>query len=67
MQEMLGLCETEDGTQIDELLQAGASGHKRARQDIKTNSDSRRRQGSCLKGKNWKIEGQKNRISWKEF
>ena len=41
---MLGLCEAKNGTQIDELLQAGASGHKRTRQDAKTNSDSRRQQ-----------------------
>ena len=45
LQIMLGLCETENGTKIDELLQARASGHKRVRQDAKTNSDSRRRQG----------------------
>ena len=30
VQKMLGLCEAENGTKIDELLQAGASGHKRA-------------------------------------
>ena len=30
MQEMLGLCEAENGTHIDEVLQAGASGHRRA-------------------------------------
>ena len=40
-------CETENGTEIDELLQAGASGHKRVWQDVKTNSDSRRRQDPC--------------------
>ena len=28
---MFGLCETENGAKIDELLQAGASGHKRVR------------------------------------
>ena len=32
VQNMLGLCETEKGTKIDELLLAGA------RQDVKTNS-----------------------------
>ena len=32
---MLGLCETENGTNIDELQQAGASGHKRVQQDAK--------------------------------
>ena len=47
---MLGLCEAKDGTEIDELLQAGASRHKRARQNVETNSDSRRRQGSCQIG-----------------
>ena len=59
LQKMLGLCETENGTKFDELLQAGASGHQRVRQDVNTNSDSRRRQGPCQRGKNWKIEGQK--------
>ena len=50
VQKMLGLCETEDGTKIDELLRAGASWHKRARQNVKTTSDSRRRQCSCQRG-----------------
>ena len=34
------LCEAKDGTQVDGLLQAGESGHKRIRQDGKTNPDS---------------------------
>ena len=33
MQKMLGPCEAENGTKIDALLQAGASGHKGVRQD----------------------------------
>ena len=37
-QKMLKLCETETGTKTDERLQARASGHKRVRQDVKTNS-----------------------------
>ena len=37
---MHGLCEAKDGTQVYELLQAGESGHKRIRQDAKTNPDS---------------------------
>ena len=48
---MLGLCETENGTKIDELLQAGASRHKRVRQDVKTNSGLCRRQDPCLGSK----------------
>ena len=35
VQKMFGLRETENGTEIDELLQAGASGHKRAQQNVK--------------------------------
>ena len=38
VQEVLGLCEAKNGTEIDELLQAGASRHKRTRQDVKTNT-----------------------------
>ena len=40
--EMLGLCEAQNGTKFDELLQAGASEHKRAWQDVETSSYSRR-------------------------
>ena len=50
MQEMLGSCEAENGTTIDELLQAGASRHKRTWQDVEMNSDSRTRQDSCQRG-----------------
>ena len=50
VQEMLGIRETENGTRNEELLQARASGHQRAWQDVEANSDSRRRQGSCQRG-----------------
>ena len=50
VQEMLGQCEAKGGTEIDELLQAGASRHKRAQQDVETNSDPRRRQVPCQRG-----------------
>ena len=33
--EVLGFRETENGTKIDELLQAGASGHHRTWQDVR--------------------------------
>ena len=36
VQKMLGLCERENGSKIEELLQAGASGHQRAWQDVET-------------------------------
>ena len=39
VQKMVGLCTTENGTKNDELLQAGASGHKRAWKNVVTNSD----------------------------
>ena len=36
VQKKLGICATENGTKTDELLQAGASRHRRVRQDDKT-------------------------------
>ena len=51
MQEMLGLCDARNGTEFDELLQAGASRHKRVRQDVKTNSAPGRWHGPCQRGK----------------
>ena len=67
MQEVLGPCEAKDGTNIDELLQEGAGGHKRAWQDVRRNSDSRRRQGSLPKRpKIGRLMEKKRRITWKE-
>ena len=40
VQEMLRLCEAENGTTIAELLQARASGHQGTWQDVETNPDS---------------------------
>ena len=50
VREMLGTCEAKNGTEIDELLQVRPSGDKGVRQNVETNSDSRRRQGSCHRG-----------------
>ena len=47
MQKIFGLCETENGTQIDELLQTGASGHLEDGRVLAKDA------------KTWKIEGQK--------
>ena len=52
MQNIFGLCEAKNVTEIDELLQAGAGGHKRARQDVKTDSGSGGWQGSGQGGEN---------------
>ena len=46
VQKMLGLCKAEDGTEIDELLQAGASRHKRVRQDVEKKFRSLKTAGS---------------------
>ena len=40
VQKMFGPCEAENWTKIDEVLQSRASGHKRARQNVETNSGS---------------------------
>ena len=57
MQEMLRLCEAENGTKTDEVLQAGASGHTRAWRNVATNSvedgrvHAKEAQHGTLKGK----------------
>ena len=56
VQKVLGPREAENGTIIDELLQAGASGHKRAWTNVETNSASRGRQSSCKRGRKRSIE-----------
>ena len=67
MQEMLRLCEAENGTTTDEVLQAGASGHTIAGRNVATNSGSRGRQSSCKGGKTWNIDGPKRRITRKGY
>ena len=52
VQKMLRLCATKNGTEMDELLQAAAGRHKRARQDVEKYPDLRRRQGVPAKGAN---------------
>ena len=59
VQKVFGIREARNGTKNDELLQAGASGHKRAWQDVETNSGSRGRQNSCKGGKNGKMKDKK--------
>ena len=51
VQKMLGVRTTENGTKTDDLLQARASGHKRAWQNVETNSGSLRWQDTCQGGK----------------
>ena len=68
VQKMLGLCEAENGTPIDELLQAGASGHKRAWKHVEANSGSRGRQCFCQRRqKVGKLKGKERRITRKEY
>ena len=45
------ICEAENATTIDELLQAGACGHEGAWTNVETNSGSRGRQSSSKGGK----------------
>ena len=49
VQNMLGLRTTENGTLTDDCCKLEPSGYQRVRQDVKTISDSRRRQGPCSK------------------
>ena len=67
--ENVGLCETELGTNIDELLQAGTNRHKRVRQDVKKKRVQvlQNNRIPANEARNWKIQGQKRRITWKEY
>ena len=62
MQKLLGPCETENGTKIDEVLQVGAKGKMLKRIQILED-------GSVFakEARNWKIEGQKRRTTRKEY
>ena len=53
------LCETENGAPIDELLQAGASGHTRAWEMLKVIQILEDGRVPAKEANNWKIEGQK--------
>ena len=56
---MLGLCEAENGTKIDELLQAGASGTKEHEQML--NRIQVLEDGRVLAATNRKTKGQKKK------
>ena len=43
---MFGMCEAKNGTETDELLQAGADGHQRVWQNAEENSKSLKTVGS---------------------
>ena len=65
---MHGLCEAKDGTQVDELLQAGESGHKRIRQDAKNESRFLKMAGSLpRRQETGRLKGQKRKITRKEY
>ena len=62
VQEVLGQCEAENGTKIDELLQAGARGHKRTWNMLKRIQVLEDGMVPAKEATYWKIEGQKRRI-----
>ena len=62
---MLGLWETESGTRTDEPLQTGEGGHDgKMLKRIQVLEDGRI---PAKEARNWKIEGQKRRITRKEY
>ena len=64
VQEMLGVCEAaESGTKIDELLQDGASGTKEHGKMLKRIQVLKDGRVSAKLARNWKIGGQKKRIT----
>ena len=67
VQKVLGLCETENGTKNDELLEAGASGHKEQGNILKRIHVLDDGRIPAKEARNWKIEGQKRRTTRKEY
>ena len=63
MQKMFGLCEATDEAEIDGLLQAGASRHRRARKMLKRIQVFEEGRVPATEARNWKIEGRKRRIT----
>ena len=64
MQKVFGICEAKNRTEIDILLEARASGHKRVWQNVKADPGLGR--VPAQKARNCKIEGRKRRITRKE-
>ena len=62
---ILGLCEAENGTQIDELLQARASRHKKHGKMLTRIQVLEGGRVPAKEVQNWKIEGQKRRTTRK--
>ena len=66
MQKMFWLRATNNGTTTDELLQVGASGHKRIRNMLKRIQVLEGGRIFANEARNWKLEGQKRRKGYKK-
>ena len=64
---MFWICEAKNGTKIDELLQDGASEHKKAWQDVKTISDSRRRRRAKRRTTRKEYKKLRNKLEMESF
>ena len=68
VQKVFGICEAKNGTKTNELLQTRTDGHQRIRQNDEKNPNSRgRKRVPAKEARNWRIDGEKKRITRKEF
>ena len=67
VQKVFGIREGKNGAEIEELLQAGASRHKREQKMINRIQVLEDGRVPAKEARNWKIEGQKKRIVRKEY
>ena len=65
VQKVFGMCEAKNGTEANELQQAGTDGHQRIWQNAEKNSNCGR--VLAREAKNWRIEGNKKRITRKVY
>ena len=67
VQKVFGIYEAKNGTDTDELLQTGKDGHQRIWQDVEEIQILEEGRVPAKETKNWRIEGEKKRITRKEY
>ena len=67
VQKVFGICEAKNGTETDELLHTGTNGHRRIGKMMKRIQILEEGRVPAKETKNWRIEGEKKRITRKEY
>ena len=62
VQKVFGICEAKNGTETDELLQAGTKGHRRIGKMMKRIQILEEGRVPAKETKDWRIEGEKKKL-----